>query len=123
MNIFVAKLDFGTDSYTLQEVFEAFGEVQSANVITDKYTGKSRGFGFVEMPNDEEARKAIEDLDGTELDGRTIVVKQAEDRRNNNRGGGGGGGGRGGYNRGGGGGGGYNRGGGGGGYRDRNDRW
>jgi len=119
MNIFVAKLDFGTDSYTLQEAFEAFGEVSSANVITDKYSGKSRGFGFVEMPNDDEARKAIEELDGTELDGRTIVVKEAEDRRNN-RGGGDRRGGGGGYR--GGGGGGY-RGGGGGGYRDRNDRW
>jgi RNA recognition motif-containing protein len=121
MNIFVAKLDFGTDSYTLKEAFEAFGEVSSANVITDKYTGKSRGFGFVEMPDDDAARTAIAELNGTELDGRSIVVKEAEDRRNR---GGGGGGGRGGYRGGGGGGGGYRGGGGGGGgYRDRNDRW
>lgn len=100
MNIFVAKLNFDTDSHTLREVFEAFGEVESANVITDKYSGKSRGFGFVEMSNTEEANAAIEALNETELDGRTIVVKEARPREER---GGGGGGGRGGYGGGGGG--------------------
>jgi len=104
MNIFVAKLNFDTRESTLQEAFEAFGAVDSVKIIMDKFTGKSKGFGFVEMPNDEEAQAAINDLNDQEFDGRTIVVKKAEPREN--RGGGGGG-----YNRGGGGG--YNRGGGG----------
>ena len=125
MNIFVAKLNFDTQSEDLREAFEAFGEVSSAKVIDDKYTGKSRGFGFVEMDNDDEALEAIKELNDSVLDGKTIVVKKAEprgERGGGNRGGGNrGGGGGGGYNRGGGGGG-YNRGGGGGGY-DRNDRW
>jgi RNA recognition motif-containing protein len=126
MNIFVAKLSFNTQSADLREAFEAYGEVSSANVITDKFTGKSKGFGFVEMPNDNEAREAIAELDGSELDGRTIVVKKAEpreDRGDRGSGGGfnrGGGGDRGGFNRGGGGDrGGFNRGG----DRDRNNRY
>lgn len=113
MNIFAAKLSFDTQSDDLREAFEEFGEVSSASVITDKFTGKSKGFGFVEMPNDEEARKAITELNDSELDGRTIVVKKAEPREDRGSSGGGGGGGR--SNYGGGGGGGYNRGGGGGG--------
>ena len=111
MNIFAAKLSFDTQSEDLREAFEEFGEVSSASVITDKFTGKSKGFGFVEMPNDEEASKAISELNDSTLDGRTIVVKKAEPRENRDSRGGGGGG----FNRGGGGGGGgYNRGGGGG---------
>ncbi|MGB1217167.1 MAG: RNA recognition motif domain-containing protein [Saprospiraceae bacterium] len=100
MNIFVAKLSYDTDSDLLRSTFEKFGEVTSAKVIFDRETGNSRGFGFVEMANDDEGREAIQELDGVELDGRTIVVKQSEDRdnrgggggfnRNNNRGGGGG---------------------------------
>jgi len=96
MNIFVTKLDFRTDEDTLHEVFSAFGEVESAKIIMDKFSGRSKGFGFVEMPNDEEAQAAINDLNESELDGRTIIVKKAEPRENNNRGG------RGGYNKGGG---------------------
>ena len=111
MNIFVAKLNFGTQSEDLQEAFEAYGAVDSAKVITDQFSGKSKGFGFVEMPNDDEAMNAIEALDNSDLDGNTIVVKKAEPRES--RGGGGGGFNRGGGNRGGGGG---NYGGGGGGY-------
>ena len=103
MNIFAAKLSFDTQSEDLKEAFEEFGEVTSASVITDKFTGKSKGFGFVEMPNDEEALRAIKELNDSELDGRTIVVKKAEPREER---GGGGGGRRGG---GGGGGGGFNR--------------
>jgi cold-inducible RNA-binding protein len=112
MNIFVAKLNFATTNDGLRQAFEAFGEVTSASVITDRESGRSKGFGFVEMANDGEANAAIEALNETELDGRTIAVKKAEEREN--RGGGGGYGGGGG-NRGGGGGG-YDRGGGGGGY-------
>ena len=87
MNIFVAKLNFSTRNEGLQEVFERFGQVESANVIMDRETGRSKGFGFVEMPNDAEGQAAIQALDGTELDGSTIVVKKAEPREN--RGGGG----------------------------------
>jgi RNA recognition motif-containing protein len=90
----------------LQYAFEEFGAVDSAKIIMDKFTGRSKGFGFVEMPNDDEARAAISELNDSELDGRTIVVKEAEDRGSNRRGGGNRGGG-GGFNRGGGGG--YNR--------------
>ena len=113
MNIFVAKLNFDTQESDLQAAFEEFGAVDSAKIVFDKFTSRSKGFGFVEMPNDDEAQSAINSLDGAELDGRTIVVKKAEDRENrpprdNNGGGfggnGGGGGGYGGGNRGGGGG-------------------
>jgi len=81
MNIFVAKLSFDTQSSDLNDAFEAYGEVTSANVINDKITGRSRGFGFVEMANDDEARKAIDGLNETVLDGREIVVKKAEPRK------------------------------------------
>jgi RNA recognition motif-containing protein len=121
MNIFVAKLNYDTAQEDLQAAFEEFGAVSSCSIAFDKFTGRSKGFGFVEMPNDEEAQKAIEAMDESEFDGRTIVVKQAEPRENRPSGGGGnrgGGGGFGGGNRGGGGGygggGGGNRGGGGG---------
>jgi RNA recognition motif-containing protein len=97
MNIFVAKLNFDTQEGDLQDAFAQFGEIESVKIIMDKFTGRSKGFGFVEMPNDEEALNAINELNDSEVDGRTIVVKKAEPRenRNNNRGGGGGGG----YNR------------------------
>jgi RNA recognition motif-containing protein len=104
MNIFVAKLNFDTREPELQDAFEEYGDVDSVKIIMDKFTGKSKGFGFVEMPNDEEGLNAINGLNDCELDGRTIVVKKAEPReRRDNRGGGGGG-----Y-RGGGGGDNYNR--------------
>lgn len=109
-------MNFDTQEEDLRQLFEGYGEVDSAKIIMDKFTGRSKGFGFVEMPNDEEAQNAIDGLNEQEFDGRTIVVKQAEPReqRGGDRGGFGGGGG--GFNRGGGGGGGgYNRGGGGGG--------
>ena len=89
MNIFVARLNFETDSDTLREVFESFGAVDSAKVIMDHFTGKSRGFGFVEMPNDDEGYAAIEQLNDSDLDGNTIVVKKAEPRGGNRRQGGG----------------------------------
>ncbi len=106
MNIFVAKLNFRTDDDQLRELFEQYGEVDSDKVILDRDTGKSRGFAFVEMSDDEAGQKAIGELNGTEFDGFEIVVKKAEPREK--RGGGGGGGdrgGRGGYGGGGGGGG------------------
>lgn len=112
MNIFVAKLNFDTQESDLQYAFEEYGEVDSVKIVMDKFTGKSKGFGFVEMPNDQEAQAAIDGLNDQELDGRTIVVKVAEARENRGGGGGFNRGGGGGYNRGGGGGG-YNRGGGG----------
>jgi RNA recognition motif-containing protein len=111
MNIFVAKLNFSTTSDGLREVFEQFGEVESASVIMDRESGRSKGFGFVEMPNDAEGTAAINGLDGTEVDGRTITVKKAEPRQPSGGGGnrGGGGGYGGGGNRGGGYGGGGGR--------------
>lgn len=132
MNIFVAKLNFDTREDYLREVFEEYGEVSSATIIMDKFTGKSKGFGFVEMPNDDEAQKAITELNDSEIDGRTIVVKKAEPRESrgggDRRGGGGGYGGGGGRRGGGGGGGGYGGGGGdrggyGGGGGDRGGRY
>ncbi len=80
MNIFVARLDYGTQSDDLRYAFERYGPVDSAKVIFDHYTGNSRGFGFVEMPNENDAIMAIEELNETELDGRRIVVKKAKPR-------------------------------------------
>lgn len=88
MNIFVAKLSFDTQSEDLWKVFESYGKVTSANVIMDKYSGRSRGFGFVEMENKEAAMNAIADLNGSQLHNRAIVVKKAEPRKqkpNNSR--------------------------------------
>lgn len=106
MNIFVAKLNFDTNESNLQSAFEQYGEVDSVKIITDKFSGRSKGYGFVEMPNDSEGMEAIEGLNDTDLDGRTIVVKKSDP----NRGGGGRrGNDRGGYDSNRGGGGGYNR--------------
>lgn len=80
MNIFVAKLSFKTHDDSLLQLFEEFGEVVSAKVIIDKFTGKSKGFGFVEMANEDDGREAIHQLNDTEFDGHTIVVKKAEPR-------------------------------------------
>ena len=110
MNIFVAGLPYDLDDAELEEIFEKFGKVNSAKVAMDKETGKSRGFGFVEMPVEAEAKEAIEGLNNISLGKKPLVVKAAEDRQGGSSGGGGG------YRSGGGGGGGY-RGGGGGGNR------
>ncbi len=128
MNIFVSGLNYSMSSEELGEVFSRFGAVSSAKVVTDRATGRSRGFGFVEMSSDDEGRAAIAQLDQSDVTGRKINVKEAEERpRSNDRprsnfgsgggsGGGGGGGGRreGGFkprfNRDGDGGGGYDRG-------------
>ena len=96
MNIFVARLNYDTREDDLRAAFEAHGSVDSVKIIMDKFTGRSKGFGFVEMPDDEEARAAITNLNDSDLDGRNIVVKEAQARENRNdrRGGGGWGGGR-----------------------------
>ena len=85
MNIFVAKLNYDTQESGLRSAFEQFGDVSSAKIIMDKFSGRSKGFGFVEMPNDDEGLAAIDNLNETELDGRTIVVKKANPRESNNR--------------------------------------
>jgi len=100
MNIYVGNLSRDVSETDLKEAFQAFGEVASAAVIKDKYTGESRGFGFVEMPNKEEADKAIAGLNGKDIKGRAITVNEARPRRDDRRGGGfggGRGGGRGGF--------------------------
>lgn len=116
MKIFVAGLPYDLDDAELEEIFEKFGTIESAKVVMDRETGKSKGFGFVEMPNEAEAKDAIENLNDISLGKKPLVVKAADER--------GPGGGGGGFNRpsGGGGfrpggGGGYRPGGGGGGYR------
>lgn len=91
MNIFVSNLSFNVRDEDLREYFEEYGEVSSAKVIMDKFTNKSRGFAFVEMPDTEAAKKAIQELDGASVDGRTIGVAEArprEERSNTNKGGG-----------------------------------
>lgn len=127
--IFVGNLPFSATDQVLQETFAQYGTVESAKVITDRMSGRSKGFGFVEMSNDTEAQAAIDKLNGAEYEGRTITVNEAREmqpregggggRGRGGYGGGGGGGGRGGYGGGGGrgdGGGRGGRGGGGGGY-------
>ncbi|RYF86536.1 MAG: RNA-binding protein [Chitinophagaceae bacterium] len=108
MNIYVSNLSFSVQDEDLREFFVEYGEVTSAKVITDKFTGKSRGFGFVEMSDDEAAKKAIAELDQATVDNRTIRVMEAKPKEDKP----GGGGGRSGGFRGGNGGGGYNGGGG-----------
>jgi len=98
VNIYVGNLSGQVTEDELRTEFEAFGQVDSVSIIKDKFTGESRGFGFVEMSNAEEAKKAIEGLNGKEVGGRTLSVNEARPRedkpRGGGRGGGGGGGGR-----------------------------
>ncbi len=125
MNIYVGNLSWNLKDQDLSNLFATHGEVASAKIVTDKFTNRSKGFGFVEMPNDDQAQAAIAALNGTEVDGRNIVVNESRPKQE----GGGGGGfkkrsfgsGGGGYKGGSGGGGGYKgKSGGGGGYnRDR----
>jgi RNA recognition motif-containing protein len=115
MNIFIASLPFNLEETEIKEIFEDYGQVTSVKLITDRDTGRSKGYGFIEMPNEEEALKAIEVLNGTEIYQRNISVSKAQEKKdNNNRRGGFGGGNAprgdyrgGGYNKGG-----YNKGGG-----------
>lgn len=90
MNIYVGNLPFGVMEDELRQVFEAYGEVSSAKIITDKMTGKSRGFGFVEMPDDSAAQSAVDQLNGSDMQGRSLTVSEARPRQDS-------GGGRGGY--------------------------
>lgn len=80
MNIYVGNLSYGVSDDQLREVFEAYGSVSSAKVITDRNSGRSKGFGFVEMDNKAEAEAAIEQLDGAEIDGRPVKVNEAKPR-------------------------------------------
>lgn len=80
MNIYIGSLNFKMNEGQLKELFEEYGEVTSAKIIIDKYSGKSKGFGFVEMPNDAEAKKAIEELNGAEIQGRKIIVNESIER-------------------------------------------
>ena len=135
MNIYVGNLSWGLKDQDLANMFAPFGEVTSAKIVMDKFTQRSKGFGFVEMPNDEQAQAAIAQLNGSEVEGRNLVVNESRPKEEGGGGGfkkrgGFGGGGGGGFKKGGGGGGGYRgggssgggggdkRGGGGGGYRD-----
>lgn len=81
MNIYVGNLPFSSNNGDLEELFGQYGQVDSAAVISDRETGRSRGFGFVEMTNDEEARRAIEELDGHDMGGRNLRVNEARPRR------------------------------------------
>ena len=119
MNIYVGNLSCNLKDQDLSNLFATHGEVASAKIVTDKFTNRSKGFGFVEMPNDEQAQAAIAAMNGTEVDGRNIVVNESRPKPEGGGSGGGGfkkrgfggGGGGGGFKKGGGGGGGggYNR--------------
>lgn len=115
MNIYVGNLNYTVTEDELRGIFEEFGQVESAKIILDKLSGRSKGFGFVEMTDEDAGKEAVEELNGADLRGRNIKVNFANERENrgNDRRGGGGG-----FNRGGGG---YNRGGDRGGDRRRND--
>jgi RNA recognition motif-containing protein len=115
-NIFVGNLSFNTAEDELRQLFEPFGQVDRVSIMTDRDTGRSRGFGFVEMASNEDGEKAITALNGSQVGGRSINVNEARPKTERSAGGGGGGGGRDRGDRAGGGGG---RGGGGGGRRDR----
>jgi RNA recognition motif-containing protein len=95
VNIYVGNLSFEVSEEDVRGAFEAFGKVETAKIITDKYSGASRGFGFVEMPSKDEAQAAISGLNGKELKGRALNINEARPRAERPRGGGGGGRGRG----------------------------
>jgi RNA recognition motif-containing protein len=88
MNIYVGNLSYEATEEDLKQAFEGFGQVESVNIIKDKYSGESKGFGFVEMPAKAEAQSAIEGLNGKELKGRTLKVNEARPRSQDRRGGG-----------------------------------
>jgi RNA recognition motif-containing protein len=95
--LFIGGLSWGTDEQALREAFEPFGTLEEVKVITDRDTGRSRGFGFVTFADDEAAEKAVDEMNNSQLDGRTIAVDVARDRRERGGRGGGGGGGGGGH--------------------------
>lgn len=85
MNIYVGNIAFSMTEEDLKQTFEAYGEVSRATILKDKMTNRSRGFGFVEMPNQEEGQKAIEELNGKEMNGRALNVSEARPRTEGNR--------------------------------------
>ena len=92
MNIYVGNLSYQSTEDELRDLFAEFGDVVSAKLIVDRFTGQSKGFGFVEMSNNSEAQKAMDELNGRDVNGRSITVNQARPRQERSRGGGGGGG-------------------------------
>jgi len=90
MNIYVGNLSYQTTEDELRDLFAEFGDVVSAKLIVDKFTGQSKGFGFVEMSNNSEAQKAMDELNGRDVNGRSVTVNQARPRQDRSRGGGGG---------------------------------
>jgi RNA recognition motif-containing protein len=90
MNIYVGNLSYQTTEEELRDLFAEFGDVVSAKLIVDKFTGQSKGFGFVEMSNNSEAQKAMDELNGRDVNGRSVTVNQARPRQERSRGGGGG---------------------------------
>ena len=90
MNIYVGNLSYQTTEDELRDLFAEFGDVVSAKLIEDKFTGQSKGFGFVEMSNNSEAQKAMDELNGRDVNGRSVTVNQARPRQERSRGGGGG---------------------------------
>ena len=88
MNIYVGNISWDVTENDLKDAFSAYGEVQSASIIKDKFSGKSRGFGFVEMPNKDEAEKAVAAMNGKDLKGRSLTVNEAKPRTDRPRGGG-----------------------------------
>ncbi len=86
MNIYISNLSFKVEDNDLRQLFEEYGEVSSAKVITDRYTGRSRGFGFVEMPDNDASLKAIEELNQAEYDGKVITVNEARPREDKPKG-------------------------------------
>ncbi len=80
MNIYLGNLPYNIKEDEILEIFEEYGEVSSAKIVTDKFSGRSKGFGFVEMANDEDAKRAIEELNGAEIKGRNITVNQAREK-------------------------------------------
>ncbi len=83
MNIYVGNLDFKVEENDLQEVFQEYGSVSSTKIITDKFTGRSKGFGFIEMDDNDSANKAISELNGSQLENRDMVVNEARPRKTN----------------------------------------
>lgn len=83
MNIYLGNLSYSTTENAIRELFEGYGSVTTAKIVTDKFTGSSRGFGFVEMPNEQEAQKAIAELNGKEFEGRKMVVNESRPRETN----------------------------------------
>lgn len=90
MNIYVGNLSYQTTEDELRDLFAEFGDVVSAKLIVDKFTAQSKGFGFVEMSNNSEAQKAMDDVNGRDINGRSVTVNQARPRQERSRGGGGG---------------------------------